>query len=359
MSSVVKNNHHHCQENKSKPGFLFVEGALSPLENFAAHIHAIENAEPLPPVGNGLIEATIQEQGSVYVQPVFGSVTDSTSDITGLVHTLFAWQHFMDNILPSDAQGVYVVLKNTCGQEATYKVMGEKVSLSSLYCGLWSVKMNASYRFNLKAFYMGLGDLHERHWDHLEHDFVVSNIVSEASMEEDGHCVYSFSIYPSDELRDVWRALTPLFFSVTAAGAFFLIAITFITYDRYVIRRNEKMIGQAARTNKIVASLFPSNVRARLLAEDDKEGESGTQTRLKDFLANDGPSKADLELEDNEAYKTRPIADLFPECSVRILMHELLANRSGRSIAYLYSLLALGFVCGYCRIHVLVECQRT
>jgi len=268
------------------------EGALSPLEDFAAHIHAIENAEPLPPVEYGFVNAAIEERRSVYVQPVFGSVTDSASYISGLVHTLFAWQHFMDNILPSDAQGVYVVLKNTCGQEATYKIMGDE------------------------AFYLGFGDLHERHWGHLEHSFVLSNIVSEASMEEGGHCVYSFFIYPSDELRDVWRSLTPLFFGITAAGAFFLIAITFITYDRYVIRRNEKMIDQAARTNKIVASLFPSNVRARLLAEDDKEGESGTQTRLKNFLANDGPSKADLDVDDNEAYKTRPIADLFPECSV-------------------------------------------
>ena len=154
----------------------------------------------------------------------------------------------------------------------------------------------------------------------------------------------------------MWRALTPLLFGVTAAGAFFLIAITFITYDRYVIRRNEKMIDQAARTNKIVASLFPSNVRDRLLAEDEQEGESGTQTRLKNFLANDGPSKADLELEDNEAYKTRPIADLFPECSVRITMDELFANRSRGSVAYHWSLYALGSVCGYCWIHLLVKC---
>ena len=144
----------------------------------------------------------------------------------------------------------------------------------------------------------------------------MSNIVSEASMEEDGHCVYTFHIYPSDELRDVWRQLTPIFFAVTAAGAFFLIAITFIIYDRFVIRRNEKMMDIAARTNKIVASLFPSNVRDRLLAEDDGKGQNGTQTRLKNFLANDGPAKADLELEDNEAYKTRPIADLFPETTV-------------------------------------------
>ena len=122
---------------------------------------------------------------------------------------------------------VYVVLKNTCDQEATYKIVGGE------------------------ATYIGLGDFHETKWDHLEHHFDISNIVSESSTEEDGHCMYSLFIYPSDELFDVWHGLTPLLFSVTAAGAFLLIAITFIMYDRYVIRRNERMIDQAARTNKM------------------------------------------------------------------------------------------------------------
>lgn len=136
-------------------------------------------------------------------------------------------------------------------------------------------------------------------------------------MEEDGHCVYSCFIYPSDELENVWHELTPLLFAVTAAGAFFLIAITFVMYDRYVIRRNQRMIGQAAKTNKLVANLFPSNVRDRILDEEEaQKGESGAQTRLKNFLANDGPSREDLEIKDGEGFATRPIADLFPETSV-------------------------------------------
>lgn len=202
------------------------EGALSTLEDFSAHLHAIQNAEPLPPVDTGVVDENV-EQRSVFVQPVYNDVTNPQSIIVGLVHGLFAWSSFLENILPSDAQGVYVVLKNTCDQEATYKIVGGE------------------------ATYIGLGDFHETQWDHLEHSFVLSDIVSESSMEEDGHCMYSLFIYPSDELFDVWHGLTPLLFSVTAAGAFLLIAITFIMYDRYVIRRNERMIDQAARTNKM------------------------------------------------------------------------------------------------------------
>lgn len=138
--------------------------------------------------------------------------------------------------------------------------------------------------------------------------------MSNETLLEQGHCVYSCSIYPSDQLRDVWHELTPIFFSVTVAGSFLLIALTFIMYDRFVIRRNEKVIDQAARTNKIIASLFPSNVRDRLLEDEGSaKGQSGAQTRLKNFLANDGPSKDDMEVDGDQGFTTRPIADLFHE----------------------------------------------
>ena len=213
-------------ENIFRAILIIREGALSTLEDFSEHLHAIQNTEPLPPVDTGVVDENV-EQRSVFVQPVYSDVTNPQSIIVGLVHGLFAWSTFLENILPSDAQGVYVVLKNTCDQEATYKIAGGE------------------------ATYIGFGDFHETQWDHLEHRFVLSDIVSESSMEEDGHCMYSLFIYPSDELFDVWYGLTPLLFSVTAAGAFLLIAITFIMYDRYVIRRNERMIDQAARTNKM------------------------------------------------------------------------------------------------------------
>ena len=42
--------------------------------------------------------------------------------------------------------------------------------------------------------------------------------------------------------------------------------------------------------------------------EEAEKGENGAQTRLKNFLANDGPDESESE--------SRPIADLFPETSV-------------------------------------------
>ena len=87
-----------------------------------------------------------------------------------------------------------------------------------------------------------------------------------------------------------WESTTPLNFAYAVAGTFLAITITFFIYDGFVRRRNKVIVKAAARSNKIVASLFPSNVRDRLLAEDGLKkkpaGEQGTQTRLRNFLEN-------------------------------------------------------------------------
>lgn len=76
-------------------------------------------------------------------------------------------------------------------------------------------------------------------------------------------------------------------------------------------------MAQAAHTTAIVSSLFPKNVRDRLLATSQNDGTrsershsifSANKTRLRGFL-DDGDERAD---DINQA----PIADLFPECTV-------------------------------------------
>lgn len=137
----------------------------------------------------------------------------------------------------------------------------------------------------------------------------------------DGNCLYSLEIYPSDELHMRWKEKMPTIFACVVAATFVIMALTFGLYDRFTRQRNKKVVKAAAKTDRIVASLFPSNVRDRLLAEEvdfekRQQGERGARTRLKDFLANDGPMDKDLEETDDFMYKTKPIADLFPETTI-------------------------------------------
>jgi hypothetical protein len=91
--------------------------------------------------------------------------------------------------------------------------------------------------------------------------------------------------------------------------------------------RNSKVVDAAARSNAILSSLFPSNVRNRLFAEMDEEGGAGTvgAPRAKHSFDtnNDSADQETAPVTDTETeqlgYAGKPIADLFPETTVSCL----------------------------------------
>jgi len=118
--------------------------------------------------------------------------------------------------------------------------------------------------------------------------------------------------------------------------------VTFIVYDNFVRRRNDKVVNAAAQSNAILSSLFPSNVRDRLFAEKvgEKQGQGskktssgggGTKTRLRSFLDTDGasvPMTGDAGIDgEGLGYEGKPIADLFPDTTIMVsplcLLHAL------------------------------------
>jgi hypothetical protein len=97
--------------------------------------------------------------------------------------------------------------------------------------------------------------------------------------------------------------------------------MVFILYDWLVQRRQDKVAATARRTAAIVASLFPSTVRDRILKEAEEkveqDGKNKTQrgsfyyapkAQLKTFLHE--------EADGSKSFDTKPIADLFPETTV-------------------------------------------
>jgi cytoskeletal protein RodZ len=174
---------------------------------------------------------------------------------------------------------------------------------------------------------LGEGSLQEEKWNDMEVKIPIrsatqaegdSSIAGISSTASDGHCEYTFSIYPSSDLHNLWNSKLAWVIPWCVAGTFLILALTFFMYDRFVRRRNEKVVNAAARSTKLVSSLFPSTVRDRLLAEQEhaEQREQGTKSRLKNFLAGDGSAACDLEETDDIMYKTKPIADLFPETTI-------------------------------------------
>ena len=93
--------------------------------------------------------------------------------------------------------------------------------------------------------------------------------------------------------------------------------LLFSVYDLVVQRRNERLILNAARSNAIVSSMFPSNIRDQLIgqkpgAETGIIGSGPKQGNLKTFL-NDGK---DVDHVGNSTFGSKPLADLFLETTV-------------------------------------------
>ncbi|KAL7562526.1 hypothetical protein ACA910_008233 [Epithemia clementina (nom. ined.)] len=232
----------------------------------------------------------------VYSYPVFEKLADTNSPLVGLILGLLPWDYYLLNLLPDGAGAIYAVLENSRNQSFTYIMNGTS------------------------AIYLGPGDQHDQKYDYMmrQLDFAWPSGLPESVGSQ--VAFYRYRFYPTGELSDRYRTSLPVVMAVVVAAIFLAVALTFFMYDRFVRSRNVKVVNAAVRSNRIVSSLFPSNVRDRLLAEQEENEkieaeQQGTQTRLKKFLATDSPTSRDMETE-NIMFKTQPIADLFPETTI-------------------------------------------
>jgi hypothetical protein len=103
------------------------------------------------------------------------------------------------------------------------------------------------------------------------------------------------------------------------------VAVVFTLYDVLVQRRQRHVVDKAERTNQLVSTLFPSNVRDRLLGQntvhDDVMFQDDNKTvhsnLTAEYLEKTRVAGETGPVDPTNPYETRPIADLFPEATVR------------------------------------------
>jgi class 3 adenylate cyclase len=184
----------------------------------------------------------------------------------------------------------------------------------------------------LQAFYAGEGDLHDERYSHMKVDIPFSKYLRDSTKDVPGHCVYTITVYPTKELEDEYHSNIPIILTSVVAVTFCLMILTFLAYDWFVQRRNQMVVGAAARANGILSTLFPKNIRDRLFEERELEEENklasqrkplldrpGNKARLSKFLNNEADglnAEEDADDDDDFMYKSKPIADLFPETTI-------------------------------------------
>jgi hypothetical protein len=166
--------------------------------------------------------------------------------------------------------------------------------------------------------------LSDPHYRRIERTIVFDSYYEDAELQKNtyGSCVYSFRVVPSAEFEEVFDSNLPAAFAIVVAAIFLFMTITFLMYDRFVTRRNDKVMGAAVRSTAIVSSLFPSQVRDRLYAGIHTD--AGTSTlartstaRLKNFVdKGEGDTMDEADSSDDVVLKSQPIADLFPDTTV-------------------------------------------
>jgi hypothetical protein len=213
---------------------------------------------------------------------------------------------------------------------------GDDVAVSAVI----SCSNNTQWTYELygrgETVYVGEGDLHNANYNSLKRIIM-----------EDTPSGCSWSVYPSANLASQYESSTPLYLTLIVAFAFGMMTLFFAIYEGFVQRQNSKIMSAAAQFNKVVSSLFPSNLRNRLFHGGDEGGNladtagktkkknrkhrkikrlksSGQEKSLSAFLhTNDNDNESDIcpdsrcrDEIDALLYRSKPIADLYTDCTI-------------------------------------------
>jgi hypothetical protein len=112
---------------------------------------------------------------------------------------------------------------------------------------------------------VGQGDLHEPQYDSFLVDTAFAPVFVDNMIGSYSFCSYDLWIYPTAKFESRFMTNNPAIYCGVVIAIFMFTAIIFVLYDYLVQRRQNIVMVTATRTNDIVSSLFPSNIRDRML----------------------------------------------------------------------------------------------
>ncbi|CAB9496686.1 Receptor-type guanylate cyclase gcy [Seminavis robusta] len=272
----------------ARPGYGFDE---DPYTSEIAWLLSIANKEPTLYLGDLF--------STVYL-PLYDSFKENRRTV-GIMRLVFHWARFFRDILPPSQNGILFVLEDTCSEPFTYVINGGTVEP------------------------LGVGDLHDPKYDFLEQraDFRNVSRISDGTavgmaLYQDS-CPITIRVYPTKEFHDSFRTNNPAIITVAVACVFVFAMLMFFVYDRLVERRQRLVLKKAEQTSAIVSSLFPKNVRDRMMEETNKtRKKEEARSMFSNPNHHNNPRQSLVSNRSNSlnGRNGAPIADLFPEATV-------------------------------------------
>jgi len=243
---------------------------------------------------------------SLLVEPVYLDAIDPSSPVVASILVAISWDNIFSDLNRAENHGMHIVLTNTCGDVLTWKLVGGR------------------------ALFVAKKDSHDPAYDDQEHVEKLTPFLSTTAETSPGYCEYEIHLYPTRDIGDAFYTNRPVTYTTVIVMVFVGLTLCFLVYDRLVQQRQQREQAQTAKSEAIVHSMFPAEVRDRLLEAENTSAaknlaeeearehlggvkNEGQKVRLKTFLDEEG------HVVDSEAQivnDLKPIADLFPNTTV-------------------------------------------
>lgn len=273
---------------------------------FSVDEHADLHAEHVEPPSEGEPGIDLRPH-SLMVTPIFRDMYAKDEVVANLVSSI-SFDSFMSQLLPDGVTGIDLVIKNSCGVTHSYSLSGDR------------------------AKYLGSADLHDPRCNDKEVVIAFAPDLGDPSGEPSGgslrdesmRCAFTFNAYPNAAFVEKYSTNLPAMFASVVAALFLVLIVAFGVFDWQSQRRHDKVFDQAARSNAIVSSLFPAQVRDQLYQErgvkQQKMAAGGTESQLKTFMLEEEQSGDNTTArhhdDDDIILPGKPLAELFPEATI-------------------------------------------
>eukprot|EP00538_Stauroneis_constricta_P012517 CAMPEP_0119553812 /NCGR_PEP_ID=MMETSP1352-20130426/6472_1 /TAXON_ID=265584 /ORGANISM="Stauroneis constricta, Strain CCMP1120" /LENGTH=1218 /DNA_ID=CAMNT_0007600295 /DNA_START=114 /DNA_END=3770 /DNA_ORIENTATION=+ len=254
-------------------------------------------------------EVPLEPASEIYF-PIFNSTntiqvdTTKSKPVAGFAAS-FYWRDMFRSIIPNGAQDMVVVTSNPCAPSFTYQIAGPNV------------------------IYLGRGDHHDSKFDGMAvaqsitalESFNIQNSTYSGPRYDTNYCPNTFTIYPTTDMEDRFLSSDPTLFTVGAVLICAMTSLTFLLYDVFVERRQRAVLDTAKRSNAVVSSLFPEDIRDRLYNEADATA-NGNQKGGASSVAvgashSDGTMKRSQAMSDRASIPGgKPIAELYTATTI-------------------------------------------
>ena len=233
----------------------------------------------------------------------------ANNTLVAVIFNIVPWDKLLQHLMPEGVPALDCVLRNSAGQAFSYRVQGPVAS------------------------YVGPSAQHDRRYQDL--GIEIMHVANSQDKRLENHMQYSLTVYPSHQLHQTYanKNDTPLVMAMTVGFLFLAMMATLAWYDRQMMRKNNKILDAAANSNAILGSLFPQDVKDRLLKEKEHEITSARRRQEQQQQQQRNFPRLAMEMDINKFFNTsghdlhkdsfeedivisKPLADLYTDCTI-------------------------------------------